>query len=370
MALCRRVCPESADSVRLATAALISASALSIAGAPAQAHHYRHHRYYAARIARSPLRIIHYVRHAMAAVTVASPVFSGDCRHDANSGRTLYSAYENGLRHPASITKVMTLYLLVRRALTGAQSRAPYANSDLRTRCSARGLSKLSDQTQNDQRRGRDQGSRNPFGKTAWRSPIAEAVGHSGRQFRRHNDAKSARARHVEHGLSQRFGASQRRTGHHGAGFDHPRARDRGPFPALLSLLFDPCVRLRGRSASAITITCSAVSMASTGIKTRLQQRASGFNLLTSSICDGRSLIAVVMGSLNRSRDQIMENLIADHIAEACDRACTATMIKPTHRSPEKSAERAALPEMPPIRPRPAAIAANVAARVKRSGAR
>ena len=31
---------------------------------------------------------------------------------DANSGRTLYSRNENELRHPASVTKVMTLYLL------------------------------------------------------------------------------------------------------------------------------------------------------------------------------------------------------------------------------------------------------------------
>src|SRR6202042_441519 len=31
---------------------------------------------------------------------------------DANSGRTLYAADENELRHPASLTKVMTLYLL------------------------------------------------------------------------------------------------------------------------------------------------------------------------------------------------------------------------------------------------------------------
>ena len=31
---------------------------------------------------------------------------------DGNSGRTLYARNENDLRHPASITKVMTLYLL------------------------------------------------------------------------------------------------------------------------------------------------------------------------------------------------------------------------------------------------------------------
>ena len=31
---------------------------------------------------------------------------------DGNSGRTLYARNENELRHPASVTKVMTLYLL------------------------------------------------------------------------------------------------------------------------------------------------------------------------------------------------------------------------------------------------------------------
>ena len=41
---------------------------------------------------------------------------------DANSGRTLYSAYEDGLRHPASITKVMTLYLLFEELDRGAMT--------------------------------------------------------------------------------------------------------------------------------------------------------------------------------------------------------------------------------------------------------
>src|SRR5271165_3837614 len=103
--------------IRLAAAALISASALSIVGAPAQAHHYRHHRYYA--IAHHPH--YHYVRRAIAAVPVASPAFSAIVV-DANSGRTLYSADENGLRHPASITKVMTLYLLFEELDKGAMT--------------------------------------------------------------------------------------------------------------------------------------------------------------------------------------------------------------------------------------------------------
>ena len=51
----------------------------------------------------------------------ASPAFSA-LVVDANSGRTLYSADENGLRHPASITKVMTLYLLFEQLDRGAMT--------------------------------------------------------------------------------------------------------------------------------------------------------------------------------------------------------------------------------------------------------
>ena len=76
------------------------------------------------------------------------------------------------------------------------------------------------------------------------------------------------------------------------------------------------------------------------GIKTGYT-RASGFNLLTSVHRDGRSLIAVVMGGRTAAaRDRIMENLIADHIAEAST-ARTATMIAD-----------ASLAESPPSAPR------------------
>ena len=62
------------------------------------------------------------------------------------------------------------------------------------------------------------------------------------------------------------------------------------------------------------------------GIKTGYT-RASGFNLLTSVHRDGRSLVAVVMGGRSAAgRDRIMENLIADHIAEAST-AHTATAV-------------------------------------------
>ena len=129
---------------RLATAGLISGSALFLASGPAEAHHYRHYRYairawrmrritHATRIAGASDS----VRQAAAAVS-ASPAFSA-LVVDANSGRTLYAADENGLRHPASITKVMTLYLLFEKLDRGAmtlQTRDP----DLRARRCARAL--------------------------------------------------------------------------------------------------------------------------------------------------------------------------------------------------------------------------------------
>ena len=86
------------------------------------------------------------------------------------------------------------------------------------------------------------------------------------------------------------------------------------------------------------------------GIKTGYT-RASGFNLLTSVHRDGRSLIAVVMGGRSAGgRDRIMENLIADHLAEAST-ARTATMIAEAAPA-ERTDERAAPREEPPVRSR------------------
>jgi D-alanyl-D-alanine carboxypeptidase len=93
------------------------------------------------------------------------------------------------------------------------------------------------------------------------------------------------------------------------------------------------------------------------GIKTGYTQ-ASGFNLLTSVHRDGRSLIAVVMGGRSAgARDRIMQNLIADHIAEAST-SRSATMI--ADAAPD---ERAAAHEEPPASERAAAAPQRVAER-------
>ena len=98
-----------------ALAALLAAimGCIAVTAMPAEArrhrHHVRHHVYHHQfahyrSVARegggSGDRIVG-EHHGFAAIVV-----------DANSGRTLYARNENELRHPASVTKVMTLYLL------------------------------------------------------------------------------------------------------------------------------------------------------------------------------------------------------------------------------------------------------------------
>ncbi len=75
---------------------------LSVGGvaSPAQAYH-RHHHHIWLGIHQHHTRTTSAMASRFAAIVV-----------DANSGRVLYARNENDLRHPASITKVMTLYLL------------------------------------------------------------------------------------------------------------------------------------------------------------------------------------------------------------------------------------------------------------------
>ncbi len=79
----------------------------SLIAAPAQARHHHHARHYP--------HVYFSQRHFLQRPARHSAAFGpreAAIVVDANSGRTLYALNENELRHPASITKVMTLYLL------------------------------------------------------------------------------------------------------------------------------------------------------------------------------------------------------------------------------------------------------------------
>ncbi len=78
---------------------------------PAQAHH-RHHHYWGYAYHRVRRHAYHARQMRAYRVARTTPTNFAAIVVDANSGRVLYARNENALRHPASITKVMTLYLL------------------------------------------------------------------------------------------------------------------------------------------------------------------------------------------------------------------------------------------------------------------
>ena len=169
--------------VRAAAGACVALSTLAISAAPADAHYWRHfHRHF------------HYAASRQGAPS--DPAFAAIVV-DANTGRTLYAVSENELRHPASITKVMTLYLLFEQLDKGAltlQSR----NSDLRARRRARTLQARGPARRHDFRRRRDQGDRHPFGQRC-RGRHRGEDRRRREHVRRNDDPQGARPGHVAH---------------------------------------------------------------------------------------------------------------------------------------------------------------------------
>jgi D-alanyl-D-alanine carboxypeptidase len=364
----RIVCSRMGQLARIATAALISASALCLVSAQAQAHHYSRHRHYAhathqahySHYARATHygRFAHYARRASpryasvaAGAVSGSPAFSAIVV-DANSGRTLYSADENGLRHPASITKVMTLYLLFEQLDSGAmtlRTQIPISEHAASQEPSKLGLLPGDSISVDDAIKAVVTRSANDIAVA-----IAEAVGQSESNFadmmtrKAHalgmtntlyrnasglpNDEQVTTARDLTilgRSLEERF----------------PRY-----FRYFSTAQFDFDGEIIGNHNHLLG-RIDGVD----GIKTGYT-RASGFNLLTSVHRDGRSLLAVVMGGRSAgARDRIMANLIGDHIAEAST-AHSATAVADAS-SVETAQPRDEAVVTPPARARQAFVA-------------
>jgi D-alanyl-D-alanine carboxypeptidase len=335
----RNGCSRMGRLARVATAALISASALCLASAQAQAHPYRLHRHTA-----HTTHTVHYARYAHAAphgraahyarraspryasgadgVVPSSPAFSA-LVVDANSGRTLYSADENGLRHPASITKVMTLYLLFEKLDSGAmtlQTPIPISQHAAGQEPSKLGLLPGDSIRVDDAIKAVVTRSANDIAVA-----IAEAVGQSESNFA---DLMTRKARALGMSNTLYRNASglpndEQVTTAHDLTILGRSLEERFPryFRYFSTAHFDFDGEVIGNHNHLLGRVDGV-----DGIKTGYT-RASGFNLLTSVHRDGRSLIAVVMGGRSAGgRDRIMENLIADHIAEAST-AHTATAL-------------------------------------------
>src|ERR1700691_2195288 len=353
---------------RVATAALISASTLCLISAQAQAHHYSRHRHFApathqahfSHYARPPRygRSAHYARRASPhyasvaeGAVPTSPPFSA-LVVDANSGRTLYSADENGLRHPASITKVMTLYLLFEQLDSGAmtlRTQIPISEHAASQEPSKLGLLPGDSISVDDAIKAVVTRSANDIAVA-----IAEAVGQSESNFA---DLMTRKARALGMSNTLYRNASglpndEQVTTAHDLTILGRSLEERFPryFRYFSTAQFDFDGEIIGNHNHLLGRVDGV-----DGIKTGYT-RASGFNLLTSVHRDGRSLIAVVMGGRSAGgRDRIMEGLIADHLAEASTTR-TATMI--ADAAPAATAEPSVEPAAaPPAREPPAMVA-------------
>jgi D-alanyl-D-alanine carboxypeptidase len=349
----RTIEPQLGRVARFAAGALTAVSAFTFAGAPAEAHHYRHYRHYA-----HYGHVAHYAApHArrFAGGVLASPAFSAIIV-DANTDRTLWSVAEDAPRHPASITKVMTLYLLFEQLDKGAmtlQTRLPISEHAAAQEPSKLGIEAGATISVEDAIKAVVTRSANDVAVA-----IAEAIGRDEDTFAEMMTGKA-------HALGM---ASTVYRNASGLPNDEQitTARDltvlarslEERFPRYFKYFSTHEFDYDGEIIGNHNHLLGRVDGVD-GIKTGYT-RASGFNLLTSVHRDGRSLVAVVMGGRTAgARDRIMENLIEDHIVEAST-AHTATTVADASR--DEQPQRAAAQEL--ISPHPAALAANVPSRV------
>lgn len=243
---------------------------------------------------------------------------------DAKTGKTLYSASADELRFPASLTKVMTLYIVFEELEAGRlRMDTPLKVSAY---AAARPPSKLG------LRPGSTIQVRDAILALVTKSAndvaavVAENIGGSEARFA---DRMTRTARQIgmskttfknPHGLPN---AGQRTTARDMATLGRA-IQDR--FPKHFELFKTRSFTYQGRTHGNHNRLLGAVPGVS-GIKTGYIN-ASGFNLVTSVERDGRQIVAVVMGgNTGRSRDAQMVKLINEYMPKASRGPRTAPLL-------------------------------------------
>jgi len=241
---------------------------------------------------------------------------------DVNSGKTLQESNADSLRHPASLTKVMTLYLLFERLESGKMKLStmmPVSEHAAEQAPTKLGLKDGQHLAVEDAIRGIVTRSANDAAVV-----VAEAIGGDEETFAKMMTAKA-------HALGM---AHTTYVNASGLPDDDQitTARDQAMlgraiqdhFPHYYHYFSIPSFTFRGEEIRNHDHLLGQYGV--DGIKTGYT-RSSGFNLLTSLHRDGRHVVAVVMGgSSARARDVHMRELIEAHLDEASTRR-TAPMI-------------------------------------------
>ena len=243
---------------------------------------------------------------------------------DANSGKTLHEASADGLRHPASLTKIMTLYLLFERLESGKMklnSSMPVSERASVQAPTKLGLRPGQNLEVEDAIRGLVTKSANDAAVV-----VAEAIAGTEDDFAALMTSKA------------RALGMNRTTYRNASGLPNDEqittARDQAllgraiqeRFPRYYRYFSTPSFTYRGEAMRNHNRLLGRVEGVD-GIKTGYT-RASGFNLVTSVKRDNRHIVAVVLGgSSASSRDARMRDLIGSYVADAANRRTTTTQV-------------------------------------------
>jgi len=258
---------------------------------------------------------------------------------DANSGRVLYADHENDLRHPASVTKVMTLYMLFEQLEKGAYSlddEITISHHAASMSPSKLGLRPGSTISVEDAIKALVTKSANDIA-----AAVAESIGGTEERFAQ---MMTAKARSL--GMSRTYYANA-------SGLPNSAqvttARDlitlgrsiQERFPRYYAYFSTHQFTFRGATMGNHNRLLGRVE-GMDGIKTGYTN-ASGFNLLTSVKRGNRRIVSVVLGGKTAAgRDRIMAGLIEDHLDSASPNKSTMVAdAAPTEAAPVKLAPMA-----------------------------
>jgi D-alanyl-D-alanine carboxypeptidase len=263
-------------------------------------------------------------RHHAAAASSYSPSFSSIIV-DGNSGNTLQATNADSLRHPASLTKIMTLYLLFERLESGKLKLD--STMDVSENASEQAPTKLGLQPGQTLRvedaiKGLVTRSANDAAVV-----IAEAIGGSEEAFAKEMTRKAralGMSKTVYKNASGLPDDDQVTTARDQATLGRA-IQDR--FPKYYRYFATDAFNYRGRVIRNHNRLIGRVEGVD-GIKTGYT-RASGFNLVTSMKRGNRYLVGVVLGGRSGgSRDAIMRNLLAEHLEEASTKRTVAAIVE------------------------------------------
>lgn len=267
---------------------------------------------------------------------------------DANTGRALYARNEDAPRHPASVTKVMTLYLLFEQLEKGrfrldsplrvSAHSASMAPSKLGLRPGQTievedAIKALVTKSANDVAATIAEniaGDEDTFAAMMTRK--ARALGMNGTVYRNASGLPDPQQITTARDLSILGRAIQER------------------FPRQYRYFGTPSFRYGGRTIRNHNRLLGRIEGVD-GIKTGYT-RASGFNLLTSARRGGRHIVGVVLGGRTaRQRDMIMAQLVDTQIARASTSRSATRIASADDAVEDAPAARRVVAEVEPARP-------------------